>query len=287
MALPDFVGIGAQRAGSTWLHELLAAHSRIYMPTRRKEVHYFDLYHNRGRGWYESFFREARPGQVVGEVTPDYLHTPGCAERVAASLPDAKLVVILRDPVERAYSHYKKLVKDDNYRGSFGDVLMERPDLTERGFYAAQLSEYLRHFGRDRFYLLVYEDAVRDVERTKTTLARFLGLEPQGFSAEAGEGVVHPSYVPRARAAYALSKTLARKLHAADLDWLVNAAKRVRADRLFGHKAAKQVAEQTTERETEQAATADVKRALRKTYLEDVAALERMFGLELGVLRHP
>ncbi len=283
MARPDFLGIGAQRAGSTWLHELLAAHAGVYVPTRRKEVHYFDQYFDRGSAWYEGFFREAEPGRVTGEVTPDYLHTPGCAERIAENLPDAKLLVILRDPVERAYSHYKKLVKDDNYRGSFGDVLQKRPDLAERGFYAAQLGEYLRHFGKNRFCILIYEDAVRDVEGTKATLARFLGLEPQGFSAEAGTGVVHPSYVPRARAAYALSKNLARKLHAADLDWLVNAAKRVRADRLFGHASAAQATAQVAA----QAAAPDVKRALRETYLEDIAALEQRFGLELGVWRHP
>ena len=279
MTRPSFIGIGAQRAGSTWLHELLSAHTGVYMPTRRKEVHYFDRYLSRGSGWYEAFFSGATPQQIAGEVTPDYLHTPGCAAAIADLLPDAKLVVILRNPVERAYSHYQKLVKDDNYHGSFGDAVRAYPDLVERGFYAAQLGDYLRHFSKQQLCVLIYEDAVTHVEGTKEVLAAFFGLEVTGFSAASGEKVVHQSYVPRARAAYALAKSLARKLHAADLDGFVNLAKRLNLAGLFGRAAAQSGAQQRMTQET--------RRALSETYETDIRTLEQLFDLDLGVWRNP
>lgn len=233
--LPDFICIGAQRSGSTWLHELLASHTDLYMPTRRKEIHYFDKYFSRGQGWYESFFpKEETQRKVLGEITPDYLHSPACAERIANLLPASKLIVILRNPVGRAYSHYRKLVKDDNFQETFENALKQRPDIIERGFYAAQLQEYLHYFTRSQLCVLVYEDAVANVEKTKNALATFLEVDPEGFTEGAGRKVIHKSYVPRARAAYAFSKSLARALHATDMDWLVRGAKAARVDRLFG-----------------------------------------------------
>src|SRR5690606_15296632 len=111
-ALPDVLLAGAQRCGTTTLFRALLQHPRVLGPTLRKGEHYFDTGYGRGLDWYRGRFPTRRAvraagggtGAVVCESSPYYLFHPLCAERIAADLPGVKVVVMLRDPVERAYS---------------------------------------------------------------------------------------------------------------------------------------------------------------------------------------
>ena len=109
--LPDFVIIGAQRCGTSSLYSYLIEHPQI-APATRKELHYFDLNYAAGDEWYRSQFPQFPDTPfdgrltVTGEASPYYLFHPMAAERCASVVPDAKLIVMVRDPVERAYSHY-------------------------------------------------------------------------------------------------------------------------------------------------------------------------------------
>jgi hypothetical protein len=105
MRLPDFLGIGTQKGGTTYLHGLLQQHPQVYL-ARPKEMHFFSLHQRKGLEWYGHHFDAAAAGQCCGEVTPYYLFHPLAAERIAAARPKVKLIVLLRDPVERALSQY-------------------------------------------------------------------------------------------------------------------------------------------------------------------------------------
>ncbi|BEV35475.1 sulfotransferase [Synechococcus sp. M16CYN] len=105
MRLPTFVSIGTQKGGTTYLYGLLKQHSQVQM-AHPKELHYFSLHYARGLDWYASHFAASEVERHYGEVTPYYLFHPLAAERMAKELPDVKLIVLLRDPVERALSHY-------------------------------------------------------------------------------------------------------------------------------------------------------------------------------------
>ena len=111
--LPDFLIIGAQKCGTTFLYQLLVQHPCV-KPAFVKEVHYFDLNFGNGNGWYRSHFplqmRNTRP-YITGEASPYYLFHPHAARRASMVVPDAKLIVMLRNPVDRAYSHYQHQVK--------------------------------------------------------------------------------------------------------------------------------------------------------------------------------
>lgn len=105
--MPDFLFIGAQKSGTTSLYEHLAQHPAI-LPSSKKEIHFFDTKYYKGRRWYRSHFPSKYQLQqkITGEASPSYLFYPGAARRIHQHLPDAKLLVLLRDPVNRAISSY-------------------------------------------------------------------------------------------------------------------------------------------------------------------------------------
>ena len=103
MKNPDFLILGAQRCGTSSLHHWLSQHPDIWLPDE-KELHFFDLNWHAGPSWYRGMFTD--DGRVVGEATPIYLFYPNVDDWVHEVAPDCKFIVLLRDPVDRAYSHY-------------------------------------------------------------------------------------------------------------------------------------------------------------------------------------
>ena len=163
MTLPTFLGIGVPRAGTTWLHQLLSAHPDVFLPSRRKEVRFFDRHHEEGQGWYEGFFcppDEADRYSAIGEISPQYLYCDACPERISALLPQAKLLVMLRHPVDRAYSQFGFVIQRRDFRGSFEEFVATRPRALEMGFYSRYLERYLDHFDRQRILPILFEEAV-------------------------------------------------------------------------------------------------------------------------------
>jgi hypothetical protein len=231
VALPTFVGIGAPRAGTTWLNTLLASHRDVYTPTLRDEINFFDQYYDRGVAWYETLFRPPEGAGrylATGEVTPQYLECDLCPARIASTLPESKLMVILRHPVDRAHSQYGFFVQRRNYRGSFEDFLAERPRALGRGFYSRYLERYLHYFERTRILALVFEDAVKHVTETKQTLASFLGIAADRFPADAGSSRVNPSSIPRFQFLYGLVAKTGRQFRRWNLEPVVDWVMRTR-----------------------------------------------------------
>ncbi len=175
---PEFVGIGVQKAGTTWWHELIAAHPQVSARAGvHKERHFFDRFGLRPFGPadvddYHGWFPR-RPGTLAGEWTPDYLHLPWVAPLLAAAAPDARLLVLLRDPVERMRSglaHHKA------QRGAVtADVWA---DAVARGFYDQELAGWMPWFSPGQLLVLQYERCVADPAGQLARTYRFLGLDP-------------------------------------------------------------------------------------------------------------
>lgn len=187
VAPPDFVGIGVQRAGTTWWFELLSAHPGVYHPAgMHKERHFFapfalEAFDRPEVERYHRWFPRP-PGTVTGEWTPDYLHQPWVAPLLAAAAPDARLLVMVRDPVERFLSG---VAHAELYGGShLGEVMA---DALQRGFYAAPLRRFADHFAAERILVLQYERCMADPPGQLERTLRFLGLEmvPTPFSVDA------------------------------------------------------------------------------------------------------
>lgn len=216
--LPTMLIVGGQRCGTTTLFKTLVQHAGFLGPTLRKGVHYFDLAPERSLDWYRGHFPtrstveklERRTGHpvVVGESSPYYLWHPLTAERIAAALPDVRVVALLRDPVERAYSaHAHELARGfetepferaleleaDRLRGEedrlrTGAVLRSLPHqhlaYVARGEYVDQLERMESAIGRERMLVLDSADFWSDPERDWPRVTAFLGLPDQAVQLE-------------------------------------------------------------------------------------------------------
>jgi hypothetical protein len=191
--LPDFLIIGTQRGGTTSLYNYLAAHPRV-APATRKEVHYFTLFCDRGVDWYASNFPRSRGirKRMTGEATPYYLFHPEVPGRVRDVCPDAKLIALLRNPVARAFSHYRHerrlgeetlsfeeaiAAEDGRLSGDpFIDGSHQHYSYLARGRYAEQLRNWWKTFPREQMLVLKSEDLFADPETSYGRTLDFLGL---------------------------------------------------------------------------------------------------------------
>lgn len=191
--LPDFLIIGEMRCGSTTLWEMLSHHPRVYFPVE-KELHFFDGRDGKwekGLQWYAEKFSECGLDMICGEATPDYLFHDDACGRIAATIPEAKLVIILRDPVERAWSHYWHNVRRGRETLSFRDALDAEPErmrskdvdvrahfsYASRGHYVESLKRYEDAFGRESLHVVFLEDVKTSRREVIDNLCRHLGLE--------------------------------------------------------------------------------------------------------------
>jgi hypothetical protein len=180
-ALPDFVIIGAQKGGTSFLYYLLTRHPLVE-PAARKELHFFDQpeHFDNGAEWYRRCFPRlsSRDGQrsITGEATPYYMFDPPVAERMAEVVPQARLIALLRNPVDRAYSHYQMQVKRGTEPRSFEEAIEQHSSYVSRGIYVDQLLRWFEFFSKEQMLILKSEEFFeRPVETLKVVLT-FLGL---------------------------------------------------------------------------------------------------------------
>ena len=140
MRKPDFIGLGAQKAGTSWLHACLYEHPDLYMPAS-KETHFFSNYYDKGTSWYEAHFRDSLPHQRVGEFSPTYLYHPDAPKRIYSYDPRVRLIICLREPVSRALSayHYAIQVGDLLPTLTFHDAIREQPAYLAHSCYYQQI----------------------------------------------------------------------------------------------------------------------------------------------------
>jgi len=195
---PNFFIVGAAKAGTTSLYAYLKQHPEIFMP-RVKEPHYFaqirpspemrhlyEIVNDRKK--YLSLFAKARGYAAIGDASPSYLWEPQAPRRIREVVPQAKIIILLRDPVERAHSHYLADIREGVHNLGFYEALcydMAREVkgwgiswlYIELGQYAAQVRRYLDIFGPEQTRVFLFEDLKRDSNRVLLEIARFLGVD--------------------------------------------------------------------------------------------------------------
>lgn len=202
--LPSALLIGAQKSGTTSLFHYLLEHPDV-LPSFGKEIHYFDLHYARGVRWYRGRFpfrHQLRRGALTFDATPYYLAHPLAPQRAAQLLPNTKLIAVLRNPVDRAFSHYQHEVRAGRETLSFAEAIEKESErlageeerlradpgyysfnhhhfsYTRRGLYVEQFRQWLQHFARSQLLVLQSERLFRDPAAATAAVQEFLGLRP-------------------------------------------------------------------------------------------------------------
>lgn len=228
MSLPTFLIIGAAKAGTNALYHDLRQHPQIYM-SPWKEPKFFAFESEADLGFraangkdapvnasvildqaeYEELFDDASPAEIArGEASTHYLYVEKSPGRIKALIPEAKLIAVLRNPVDRAFSSYQHLVRDDLEPLDFGAALDAEPEriaehyaylyrYTDMGFYSEQLDRYEKTFPADQLCVLLYDDLRSDPEGTCRRIFSFLGVDPEFVPDISGE--FNRSGVPKNR----------------------------------------------------------------------------------------
>jgi hypothetical protein len=173
--LPNFLVLGAQRCATSWLYFCLKEHPDIYLP-HVKELHYFDSHYDKGVEHYRRYYRLWRGQKAIGDITPSYIYKEEAAARIASDLPAARLIVIFRDPAERAFSEYKMYRRNGAVRCDFETAIVQDRQYIERGFYYSQLMHYLNSFPREKILVLIFEDLEKDPVAYLQKIFTFLGV---------------------------------------------------------------------------------------------------------------
>jgi hypothetical protein len=302
--LPNFLIVGAQKAGTTALYYALSKHPEVFM-SAVKEPAYFvaeealeemagpgDGDHRpvATPGAYRELFAEAGAAAARGEASTSYLYSPGAAARIEAELPGVKLIAILRNPAERAYSNFLHLVRDGrepihDFRAAL-DAEAQRREAgwslswryRDKGFYAGQVQRFLDTFGPDRFRCYLYEDYNDDPDSTVRDIYRFLGVESdvaQDLSLRLNVGGV-----PRSKGLQWLARRAVpppqdpNNTRARRLRWLIEAMPaRLRGGILKA---------QTSNLSSPPPLPADLREELLDGYRDDVARVGELTGLDVS-----
>jgi len=297
---PHFLLVGAAKSGTTALYHALRAHPQVFMPDN-KEPHFFAFppgplsfggprdHERHGRTItdptaYARLFAGRRADQIAGEASTYYLYSPIAPARIRESLPDVRLVAILREPARRAFANYLHLVRQGfETAATFEEGLAREPGriragwdffwrYRDMGFYHRQLTRYFEVFGRDRILVTFHDDFQKDPARLVRAVYTFLGVDPS-FTPDLSRRV-NRSGVPKSRRLQQLLATPPPPVRRLARRWL-SADRRGRLAEFVGrlNLSRPDLPETTLAR-------------LRRDYEADIVALEQLLGVDLSGWRH-
>lgn len=192
--LPNFICPGAQKSAITTLYDLLRQHPDVYLPDV-KELHFFDNEENYSKGisWYEKeFFSEVKGEKVIGDITPIYMYLDYIPQRIYNALGEnIKFIFMLRNPIDRAYSHYwmsyrrgyekesfEKAIELEKDRIRIGNFEKINFSYVERGFYSNQIKRYIKYFPKKNMKFIIFEDFIKNIPQIMKEIFSFLEIEP-------------------------------------------------------------------------------------------------------------
>lgn len=220
-----FVCVGPQKTSTSWLDAMLRQHPGLALPDEVKETFFFDQFHARGQAWYQALWRGSLGGRQRGEIAPSYFDDVAARERLRAHNPRLKIIVCLRDPVERTYSLYCHHYARGKVKGAFADAVKAMPRILSSGDYVEHAARWAEDFGAAQLLLIRQEDVRDRPAVVLDEVCRFLGVAPVVWN-EAG-GAVYERPKPRSLLLSRLAAIIARGLRRFDLHGAVRLADRL------------------------------------------------------------
>lgn len=204
-SFPNFFWLGPQKSASTWAYHCFLEHPEIYVPPYKDNLEgiggdalqFFTIHYHKGYDWYKQFYEQVDHEKRIGDTTPAYLRSEKACRRISQDVPDAKLIVCLRHPVDRAYSHYWHEKKKSTIDFKFEEVL-ENYDLyqnwLEPGFYHQHLQRYLKYFSRNQLLILFHDQLEKNNQSFIRNVFRFLEVDEQFKPSVLGKRINEAGY---------------------------------------------------------------------------------------------
>ena len=226
MILPNFIIVGPQRSGTTWIYNCLKRHPNICMPIGVKETFFFDKHFKKGFNWYAWHFSHCEPKNMIGEVAPSYFHNSIACKRIKKYIPECKIICTLRNPVERVFSLYLHMRRYGMIKYDFKRALKEESVLLNSSRYFSHLSRWIEFFGKEKIKVLIFDDLKKDPIEYIYNLFNF--LEVSNIPSKSIEkGKINIADYPRTVALARFAQTMGDLLRSKRLYGLINIAKKV------------------------------------------------------------
>jgi hypothetical protein len=177
---PNFLVVGAAKSGTTWLYYCLKEHPEIYVSIP-KELNFFsnDSNYYKGYKWYTSYFEKVSSENAIGELSPSYMYPPQVPKRIYEFNPDIKLIFILRNPIDRAYSDYCMNLDHGVFTRDIDNEMTTSSRIVHQGLYFKQIQEYLKYFPREQLLITFYDDLNIHPELFLKTVYSFLEVDSE------------------------------------------------------------------------------------------------------------
>jgi hypothetical protein len=175
---------GSQKTGSTWLYACFKEHPEIHVP-KKDAIHYFTINHDLGHDWYHQWYENGEDHQIWCDATPSYIRDPEAAKRIFDYNPKAKLIFVLRNPIDRAFSHYWHMKRKGFISYSFEDMIsyngVGNIDLFQMWYYSSRysylLKPYLELFPREQIHFSLFDHLKEDPKANLQSIFRFCGVD--------------------------------------------------------------------------------------------------------------
>lgn len=173
--LPSFIAVGPTRTGTTWLHQFLVG--SVGLPANIKETNFFDRDYAQGLPAYARYFVNCPPGLPIGEIAPTYFYSREARERIAKDIPGCRIIITLRDPIERQYSLYRLSVWNGRTKVSFAEATERRwNDIVDECDYAKYIRLWQGTFGESSVLVVLYDDFVSSPQHYVDQICDFIGI---------------------------------------------------------------------------------------------------------------
>ena len=277
--VPELLVVGPQKAGTTWLHELLAHRGDVTLPHQVKETFFFDVHYARGADWYARQFAGGAAGGGAGEradgpiveVAPSYFHDPAVPARVVETCGRIPVVVTLRAPVKRTWSLYVHYLRYGMTDLPFEDAIAAHPEIVNSSRYATHLRRWQDAVGAENVHVFHLEQQREDRQAWVDRFTDLLGLAPAPVPAEL-EGAVNEASMPASASVARAGWKVSMALRSLGLHGVVEAAKSAGLKKLFFGKPGEKPLPKPTPEQL---------RFLHETLADEIAATERLLGVEL------
>lgn len=293
----DFIGIGAARCGTTWISKCLAEHPQICF-SKPKETGFFNRrviifkkpnifinpekcyseYYKKGIEGYAKYFSHCKEGQIKGEWTVEYLHEPSVAKNIKKEFPDVKILVSLRNPIDRAYGHFYFAKYSQGFERccqSFEEAFEKHPNFYKYfSLYFSQLKEYFELFPRENILVLIYEDIKKDPLKFIQNIYRFLGVDYSFVPPSLNERV-NPTIKPVRPHFFKIYHPVLKALRKRGFRSFIDFLKQTKVGKLTSFIWAKEVIKRPP-------MNPETRKYLQQVFAQDIKNLEELIGRDLS-----